>query len=828
MSSSVSSTPLTPTPVTGTTTTTTHPPVPPGTTSWSLPSGVDLKNAWSGFASVESRLSGMVQSAVAREGGIRALSDPQKVLTPAKSEKKQFSAVNEAAKKANAAMARLDTHPASDFRSPGPGSSRAEKKAYEATMKDLQKAVETQYALGKALTAYGKSASGKAALCFELSQNCDRRVGEMLNFAGHAATGDAHVAPGDNFSTADNALAVTMHGHGHALTQLHQQASDLFDELRQLESQQVGLNAADVQSKAQELGRRIDALKVQMEQVLSPPTVTAESLPETGVSSPRLLYEQDLFETFSSSLTLAKDRVNTLAKGESRPMMLHAAEQLFHLSSLESLDGKPIRLTGSLHDRLGVLYSQEKQLMAKITNAVANNTLDRAGVVRFKQEQRLLHNAFIEFHRDMVRDVHSGKISERDAMTVLNAMRMTAGGSIGHPLFESGLDELAAMVQRSQQPTRPFQTGQFMALAFEHPISVGSLVECHLRDISPEYVELQADPKALTTHRTLGSGAANSVTLCVYKDAQGQDVQLVFKPEYDARFGFQALFASRTGQDIHTGVLQRNMASSDVARALGCESVVAQSKAGSFNGAFGLFMSRAPGKTAHQHMQGREFSHTMHQLESKGLKEVAVANLQRELCNLEWADLLSGQTDRHSDNYLVDINPETGAVRVTGIDNDASFGTAMVGAGKIDLSKLTPAPTLSPGRSPIVNFKDRPTERDVTTMWSTIGLNQMSVPQFIDRHTYTALMAIDRDAYAATLRRNLDEPAVQAALSRLDSAKELALELHHSGKVVDTWGSSQVNQGYARTAGNFTAMRFARSSKVLLPFFLRDFAPMLG
>ena len=70
-------------------------------------------------------------------------------------------------------------------------------------------------------------------------------------------------------------------------------------------------------------------------------------------------------------------------------------------------------------------------------------------------------------------------------------------------------------------------------------------------------------------------------------------------------------------------------------------------------------------------------------------------NLLRELNHLEWADVLSGQVDRHRDNYLVDINTKTGDVKVTGIDNDGSFSARRVGIvkynieGLVDNDKLT-------------------------------------------------------------------------------------------------------------------------------------------
>lgn len=84
------------------------------------------------------------------------------------------------------------------------------------------------------------------------------------------------------------------------------------------------------------------------------------------------------------------------------------------------------------------------------------------------------------------------------------------------------------------------------------------------------------------------------------------------------------------------------------------------------------------------------FPETCRFLRSNGKLDAMRANLMRELSKMEWADVLSGQVDRHGDNYLIDINPQTGAVKITGIDNDASFGTRKAGMTVVDLSRPTP------------------------------------------------------------------------------------------------------------------------------------------
>ncbi|WP_462431034.1 hypothetical protein, partial [Bilophila wadsworthia] len=129
---------------------------------------------------------------------------------------------------------------------------------------------------------------------------------------------------------------------------------------------------------------------------------------------------------------------------------------------------------------------------------------------------------------------------------------------------------------------------------------------------------------------------------------------------------------------------------------IGCGDVIAKSSIGSHDGKIGLFMEAAPGKTARALLSGNPVCRTaggeelnltqaLDYMQNNGKLNIARANPMRECNKLEWADLLSGQVDRHADNYLVHINPDTGRVKITGIDNDASFGSRRVGLNHVDV-----------------------------------------------------------------------------------------------------------------------------------------------
>ena len=183
------------------------------------------------------------------------------------------------------------------------------------------------------------------------------------------------------------------------------------------------------------------------------------------------------------------------------------------------------------------------------------------------------------------------------------------------------------------------------------------------------------------------------------------------------------------------------------------------------------------------------------------------ANLMRELSKMEWADVLSGQVDRHGDNYLIDINPQTGAVKITGIDNDASFGTRKTGMTVVDLSRPTPRQqdflnklrregyTIPPdGRIDLSKLPDRL----LSETRQQFGFNQLFRPVLIDRDTFDKLTAIREDDYRAMLAPCMDNEAVDAAVSRLKDAQRHAARLEREHRVVEDWNAPGIKETYTR------------------------------
>jgi len=405
-------------------------------------------------------------------------------------------------------------------------------------------------------------------------------------------------------------------------------------------------------------------------------------------------------------------------------------------------------------------------------------------------------------------------------------------------ILVSEFQEAAGMLRSTG--ANPQARGEYIQAALDHHVDMNTILEASLRGIMADQLELRAGDAILTDTRKLGHGAANTVHLCTYRGRDGEDMTLVFKPEVGARRGLDHLCASGLGYRNGARVMQLNVAASRVADAIGCGGTIARSSIGSHDGQLGLFMEAAPGKTFFDIARGKpvcrmpdgkelNFPETCRFLRSNGKLDAMRANLMRELSKMEWADVLSGQVDRHGDNYIIDINPQTGAVKITGIDNDASFGTRKAGMTVVNLSRPTPRQqdflsklrregyTIPPdGRIDLSKLPDRL----LSETRQQFGFNQLFRPVFIDRDTFDKLTAIREDDYRAMLAPCMDNEAVDAAVSRLKDAQRHAARLEREHRVVEDWAAPGIKETYAR---HKVGAKGSFGERIQNGFFTRDF-----
>ncbi len=137
----------------------------------------------------------------------------------------------------------------------------------------------------------------------------------------------------------------------------------------------------------------------------------------------------------------------------------------------------------------------------------------------------------------------------------------------------------------------------------------------------------------------------------------------------------------------------------------------------------------------------------------------AQAALQEQLNGLEWCDVLTGQTDRHAQNYFVEIKGDD--VKVTGIDNDMAFG-----------KKQTKASV---------------TRKEMDARRTPPGL-----PPLIDKKVYDELMkkTFEKDLLPG-LSGLLTDEEIAATKQRFTEVQEHAAKLEKAGFVVADWSSWQ-------------------------------------
>jgi hypothetical protein len=245
---------------------------------------------------------------------------------------------------------------------------------------------------------------------------------------------------------------------------------------------------------------------------------------------------------------------------------------------------------------------------------------------------------------------------------------------------------------------------------------------------------------------------------------------------------------------------------------------------GVLDGQYGTYMEKAPGETGSQFTanNARKQPGCLTAEEIRKLPddqyEKVLGRIVRQTNRLEWFDMLTGQGDRHSGNYMVQVKTDL-TVTVKCIDNDACYPAYRTGLRKVELDparaknfkalynaivkeypedlradirkKLQSDPgvrTLPGGRLEIDPSKFETGElhwafRKVT------GSDCDVLPQYIDEDLHDRLVAMEpgseaREAYRRDLLARLPADAVASAMLRLDEAIALAKKLKAEGKVV--------------------------------------------
>ncbi len=291
------------------------------------------------------------------------------------------------------------------------------------------------------------------------------------------------------------------------------------------------------------------------------------------------------------------------------------------------------------------------------------------------------------------------------------------------------------------------------------------------------------DDTANAPAQELGKGSVNTVQLVkhggverVFKKEQQKDTSGAWAPN---------MMGIDTAKDPRYG--NRNIAGGVLGKLLGTK-VMPESSFAISGGEVGLLMEMAAGKTAQKLLKDGD-------LDEASLSPKAMASLQKQLMDLEVCDILTGQTDRHPGNYMIDIKGDS--VTVTAIDNDFAFpnpDTALGNKAKVPL-----------------NF---------------MGMNSIkNLPSLMSKEIADKIKGIDFDNdIAPEYAGLLSDPEIRGAKTRFETLQEHVAKLEQDGCIVTDWSTWRGPPPDRMTATDFLAEGKDQGSSL----FSRDFGDALN
>ncbi len=657
----------------------------------------------------------------------------------------------------------------------------------------------------------------------ELQFQADRRSTEILSIAARMydlALQAAAAGPGGDpkmkallsatFSELMPREAILMHGTAEALELMNKHMAD----------------------KMRPLAEKLDALQARGGAILSNEDIVAlesdmrtmkEALADVRnnglkVEDGHLEVDKSLLDGMEKTLDAAWDTIQN-----ARADMAHKARKEF---------------VGEVIENLSIGQTpEEKALAAKL--AASNRLISRFVKARAELQAELDSFANGKFPLDQVEARIGEKIKKIQDIDIfkedLVAIGFSAGSAKSVCDHIDGLRLVKAQFKEMLARTDAFAkggadgatAGSDVLRIFLGERSLSSVVDAKIRGFNPDDVDPATDDSNIVSSKRLGGGEAGSAYLVTTKDG----TEYVFKPELEGRLGLDHLVLAQGGAFADTQTVARlNLATQDVAKKLGCDDVIVKYSVGNHNGQFGIFMEKAKGATGQQFSDNEAVgdegllkpSEFKTALLDKAENNRLRGEVARKLCKLQWLDLVTGQMDRHWDNYFVGISrDQPRKVSVKGIDCDASFPAYRVGLQKYALDKdlakeffdnlLGICKELHPSKQgqgeydnrcskdpAIVRNADGSITVDLTKCKSpevamallpVVGAQSFALPEVIDQETYDKLVELDEDpakkeAFVQSLAPRLSPEALAATRTRLDEAIAHAKALKEKNKVI--------------------------------------------
>lgn len=404
-----------------------------------------------------------------------------------------------------------------------------------------------------------------------------------------------------------------------------------------------------------------------------------------------------------------------------------------------------------------------------------------------------------------------------DDRTIGKIKNVTSGIKVAIAQFKEIMRTTNAAIQTDDEAS--LSSGDIRRILLGEQ-SISSVVEARSRGFKAKDADPALDGANIVSSKPLGSGAAGSTFIATTK-AGGE---YVFKPELEGRLGLNRLVLAENKAYLETqNTANLNLATKDAAKMLGAEDVVVDCSVGSLDGQFGLFMEKAQGGSGANFARKESTGTSLNTNEIRALPDAERERIRgqtaKKLNKLQWLDLITGQLDRHWNNYFVHVDKTTHEVTVKGIDNDASFPAYRTGLQRYtfdetgtkeffealeelaeelhgdmaktelrDRIKNDPSITRNPDGTVTIDLTKAKAPEIGITLYANTGSQSLSLPPAIDKDTYDHLMALDSDpakkqAYLDSIAPRISPKALDAAKTRLDEAIAHAKNLATQGKV---------------------------------------------
>ena len=743
-------------------------------------------------------------------------------------------------------------------------------KPKDAAAKALKAAQDSQVALSSAIAdilGQARDAATQAAL-EEIMLQCDRRVSEIemlvmqmseiVEKGGDKVQEDADKLAGGKLSSFTSEGTLDKFDRGRALAALNTELKPLVDRLAgYAQGNAKSLTEADVTSCTQEL----NALKAKLS--------AAATSGKIEVGDKTVFCDRSMLAEASRLLDGVGDKIASMHRDIVTNTMVNFVEHSMPFLKGDIFSERFVEDLAKLRDyydnvaNLALFVRQmnvfrnaamafaksptpeNKAALVSAAEACKDIDLSRAGDdldQDFFASARPAPHASEEFKKALAK--FKEEIAGSDGKQFIDGLKKIVKSNYKH--LDIAVEQLLGLGKRLEAgPENKIYVSSWVLGAFRGEQTVSSLVEARVHGYNDSEIDARIDDANVAKSRKLGSGSFNTVTLVTLKDGS----EWVFKPEMPGLL--MAPHSSHfEGLSKSAQMTRINITVNDTADVLGLNDVMVTTKAGTHEGEFGMFMERAPGLPCSKYCSSGTKDVGAGKLSMVGIRTLdeekfgkVVGRLMRQANRLQWFDIITGQGDRHNNNYMVDIDKETLDVTIKGIDNDASYGVLRTGLKTYTFPADSSAQRafwqmlnklgISSGRKnsflatmlkdPGLTFHDDGTididldkvtnKRVVQGLLHICGMRNVGVPEEIDRDLYDKLMALAPDApdggakRAAHLdslatRLGADSDQYRVAVKRLDESIAHARKLMAAGKVytAEQWETRDVQKSVAKVA----------------------------